>query len=198
MAEKSSSWREHLEPYERDGVALFDKDFLARWGDQDWDPGQDDRNAAGLFHIELVSRVTTQALGYSDGVEASALKSVYDLFERARTICASHIEARHFEPMVWHVLNHRVRPFTAKWHRRSSLPTFSALDATDEFRAELAELQPVLSLFDELLLELRDQTRPPPAVCRTAGFAVAGGNGAAGRREHRCQPQRRRAGSGGA
>ncbi|HYJ03842.1 MAG TPA: patatin-like phospholipase family protein [Chthoniobacterales bacterium] len=58
-------------------------------------------------------------------------------------------------------MNHQIRPFTAKWHRASERGSLSALDATDEFRAELSILQEVLGRFDRLLIHLRDG-RPAP------------------------------------
>src|SRR5262249_11463994 len=64
--------------------------------------------------------------------------------------------------LAWHVLNTRVRPFTAKWHRRRE--TLAALDATDIFRAELARLQEKLSGFDDLLVAIRDGEPPPEAA----------------------------------
>jgi hypothetical protein len=124
-------------------------------------PTDEDRAGAAEFHVQLVSRIATQELGYVDGRETAALASLRVLFETAREATASRREARHFETLLWHILNRHVRPFTAKWHRRSELPNFGALDTTDEFRAELTELQVLLNLFDELLLELRDLVPPP-------------------------------------
>ena len=57
----------------------------------------------------------------------------------------------------------QVRPFTAKWHRQSERGLLAALDATDEFRAQLLELQPILRRFDDCLVHLRDgQSAPRP------------------------------------
>jgi len=162
MATTASTWRQHLERYNRGSVDVFDAAFLERWGSQSWVPGDEDSAGAAEFHVQLVSRIATQHLGYIDGTEAAALASLRVLFEQAREATARRSKARHFETLLWHVLNRHVRPFTAKWHRRSELPNFGALDTTDEFRAELGELQIILNLFDELLLELRDGAAPPP------------------------------------
>jgi len=135
---------------------------MARWGNEPWNPSDDDRKAAGKLHIQIASRITTQRLGYLDGVEKTALESVFVLFQRLRDIGDALPECRHFDAIAWDVLNSHVRPFTAKWHRQSQRGALSALDATDEFRAELSELHPVLRRFDDLLLQLRDNCPPPP------------------------------------
>lgn len=150
-------WRDRLAHH----GALFDEAFLTSWGDELWEPNDADRKAAAELHVQLVSRITTQRLGYTDGVEATALKSVYDLFDKTRDITTRQFEGRHFDAFAWHVLNLHVRPFTAKWHRQSQRGALTALDATDLFRAELTDLQRVLSAFDDLLMEIRDGRSPP-------------------------------------
>lgn len=136
---------------------------MARLGAEMWAPGEADRKAASELHTQLTSRVSTQPIGYSDGDEVTALESIFRLFEHARTAADRNFGASHFDALVWHVLNGHVRPFTAHWHRQSKLGRLAALDATDEFRAKLANLQEVLIKFDQLLLELRDGQQPPSA-----------------------------------
>jgi hypothetical protein len=114
--------------------------------------------------MEISSRITSHGLGYSAGVEETALRSVYSLFGRTREICTKHPFAVHFSTIAWDVLNRHVRPFTAKWHRAAQAGALAALDATDEFRAELASLQPVLRCLDDLLLAIRDGERPSDRV----------------------------------
>jgi len=156
-------WREFLSPYSQGDGALFDNSFLERWGDQNWDPDTEDRTAAAKLQVQMISRITTQQLGYLEGVEKTALKSVYDLFEHTRTICTLHYDARHFSILAWHVLNTHVRPFTAKWHPVSERGMLSALDMTDEFRAELEALQGLLRHFEVLLAHVHDG-KPPPWI----------------------------------
>lgn len=147
------------------GIVLFDQSFIDRWGDQIWpqhDTGADDVTAAAKLHVQLISRITTQRLPYAEGVETAALKSVYELFGEARNIFKKHSEWRLTDAIAWHVLNTHVRPFTAKWHRQSERGAFSAVDATDAFRHELASLEKVLARFDTLLIEIRDNCSPPP------------------------------------
>jgi hypothetical protein len=155
-------WRDHLANFNDGDVRLFDEAFLRRWGDRVWMPGADDKTAAALLHVELASRIATQKLGYTQGVETAALTSVYLLFEQTRKICEAWPGARHLCDVAWDVLNRHVRPFTAKWHDKSEAGLLRSLDATDDFRAELAALQPVLRRFDLLLLEIRDGARPLP------------------------------------
>jgi hypothetical protein len=85
------TWHDKLTPYNADGIVLFGREFLQRWGRQEWPPHDDpasvdDITAATKMHVQLISRITTQRLPYADGVEAAALKSVYQLFGEAREI----------------------------------------------------------------------------------------------------------------
>jgi len=149
------TWNEFLGPYQRDAQLLSDT-FMLRWGGETWNPSGDDRAAAAKLHTQITSRITTQRLGYLDGVEKSALDSVFALFQKTRDIADQHSDCRHFDAIAWDVLNNRVRPFTAKWHRASERGALAGLDATDEFRAELSGLQQVLHCFDRLLIHVRD------------------------------------------
>ncbi|MEO8351936.1 MAG: hypothetical protein ABI680_09405 [Chthoniobacteraceae bacterium] len=154
-----TTWKDFLEPYQSIDGELLSAEFMRRWGAESWEPNDDDRKAAAKLHTQIISRITTQRLGYLDGVEVTALTSVYTLFQSTRDIAHEHPEARHFDAIAWDVLNNQVRPFTAKWHRASERGALSALDATDEFRAELNSRQEVLTRFDHLLLHLRDGRR---------------------------------------
>jgi len=151
-----TTWQDFLEPYQPAGGKLLSVEFMRRWGSERWEPNDEDRQAAAQLHTQITSRITTQRLGYLDGVEVTALTSVYTLFQSTRDIAHAHPGARHFDAIAWDVLNNQVRPFTAKWHRASERGALSALDATDEFRAELSSRQDVLTRFDRLLLHLRD------------------------------------------
>ncbi|MEY2562424.1 MAG: hypothetical protein QOH88_617 [Verrucomicrobiota bacterium] len=150
------TWADFLRPYQTAGPQLFSATFLQRWGGEEWEPNDEDRKAGAKLHTQLASRITTQRLGYLDGVEKTALDSVYSLFEKTRKLGDEYPGARHFDAIAWDVMNTRIRPFTAKWHRASESGVLGALDATDEFRAELSALQVVLERFDRLLLHLRD------------------------------------------
>ncbi|PWC40167.1 patatin-like phospholipase family protein [Azospirillum sp. TSO22-1] len=172
MADQAAqTWRDRLEKYNGSNE-LFDAAFLAQWGGETWFPQPADKIAAAALHTQIMSRITVQRLGYSDGVEATALDSVYKLFEKARDIVDRNFGCKHFEAIAWHVLNTHVRPFTAKWHWRSQAGELGAVDATDEFRAELGSLQKKLRDFDRLLVEMRDGEPPPPAPDATLASAI--------------------------
>jgi hypothetical protein len=158
------TWAEFLDQYQRGRPALFSEPFLRRWANEPWKPKENDRKAASKLHIQLTSRITTQRLGYLEGVEKTALESLYALFQSTRDIAGEFPDGHHFEALAWDVLNTHVRPFTAKWHQGSELGLLAALDATDDFRAELNDLQPVLRRFDDLLIYLRDGNAPPAAA----------------------------------
>lgn len=153
--------------------SLFSPGFLDRWQDAPWAPVQDDREAAARLHTEIASRIASQRLGYLDGVEKTALESVYALFPRTREICDRHLGSTHFHAVAWDVLNTRVRPFTARWHRASESGALAALDATDDFRAELAALQDELARFDDLLLRIRDGKAPPPRPAEDSASGIS-------------------------
>lgn len=149
-------WGELLEAANRSRPHLFANSPLPSRAAAAPDPTDEDRTAAGRLHIQLVSRIATQALPYVDGEEVAALTSVYQLFKEARTIFDEHPQCGLLNDLVWHVLNVHVRPFTAKWHRLSERGALEALDATDTFRDELARLQPILRRMDALLVAIRD------------------------------------------
>ncbi|WP_413711813.1 hypothetical protein [Rhizobium sp. Rhizsp82] len=129
----------------------FGEQFLKVHGARLWDMTDDDKLAAHEFRVQLYSRISTQKLNYGDGVEKAALTSVYKLFDYAREASQKHIESQNFELIVWHVLNNEVRPFTASWHLRSNAGALKALDSSDEFREDLANLQPKLVVLDAVL-----------------------------------------------
>lgn len=162
-------WADVLSRYDADGSPLFGGAYLACHGDLEWDPCQADSEAAGALHVQLVSRVATQPLGYSEGDERAALGSIHQLFSQTRAIATAHHGANHFDGIVWHVLNGHVRPFTAKWHRRSEQGALDALDASDIFRSELVRLRRTLLLLDDLMLLLRDGTPRRPVGEKARG-----------------------------
>jgi len=126
--------------------ATFNETFFKQHGNRPWAPTEADQRAALSLHIELISRVATQHLDYSRGVEEAALTSIYELFGRTRSLCSSNLGCSTFEIIAWHALNSKVRPFTARWHSVSQAGGLRALDTSDEFRAELETVQ--LSMVD--------------------------------------------------
>jgi hypothetical protein len=158
-------WRDKLSDLRAGDQPLFDQAFLAAWGNEPWQPEDADRKAATELHVQLISRITTQRLEYTDGVELAALDSVHKLFDKLRDITSKNLGCRHVDTIAWHVINNRVRPFTAKWHRLGERGALAALDGTDVFRAELTVVQAALSHLDDLMVEIRDG-RPAPVPAR--------------------------------
>lgn len=150
--ENERTWETVLKGWSGKG-RLFGPDFLHRYGNLRWSLWKaGDIAAAAEFHIELISRVATRRLGYREGDEATALKSMHLLFERARQLTASPGAEGAFGIVVWHTLNAHVRPFTSKWHKKSEQGALRALDATDIFRGELEGVQDRLSELSDVLV----------------------------------------------
>lgn len=153
----TETWKQHLSNLSGQSSNCFDADFFERFGDRIWKPSRGDVVAAHVFHVELISRIATQPLGYSSGVEQSALTSIFELFGRARVLTQQEVDCQTFETVVWHILNTYVRPFTAKWHARSKAGDLNALDSSDIFRTELRHIQNCLVALDDVLNSIREK-----------------------------------------
>lgn len=116
-------------------------------------PSDHDREAAWALYIELVTRITTQPLPRDDGDEQAALDSVYRLFGLTREILKAPggRHAREFAKIAIVVLNQKVRPFTARWHRLALGGAFQEPAQRLVFRGELEALQEVLLHYTRLL-----------------------------------------------
>ena len=147
-------------------ATLNHRELLEKWGlsglklslgflEAEFKPADADRNAAWELYVELLTRVTTQHLLPDDGDEKIALDSVYALFALTRDILKRHgsgcIE---FAKLAVPVLNQIVRPFTARWHKRALAGGFNDAAQRATFRAELAQLQPVLMRYARALADL--------------------------------------------
>jgi len=123
--------------------------------DADWAPKDPDKDAAWELYVELLTRITTQALATDHGDEKTALDSVHALFGITRDILKRHGKyGTAFAKLAIPVLNQYVRPFTAKWHRLCTQGKFADPRYCLEFRHELAELQVRLRLYTRALAEL--------------------------------------------
>ena len=144
------------------------RDFLEKWGlsslklnlgflEGSFAPRDPDRAAAWDLYIELLTRVTTQALPPEDGDEKTALDSVYALFKETRKILRRHGSGcGEFAKLAIPVLNQIIRPFTAKWHRLSLAAAFQEAARCREFRQDLAVLQPRLRNYAKALAAMAD------------------------------------------
>jgi hypothetical protein len=103
----------------------------------------------------LLTRITTQYLPPEDGDEEAALQSVFVIFPLTREILRKHGSgAGEFAKLAIPVLNQIIRPFTAKWHRRSLAGAFKNPERCREFRDELAALQPRLRDYTRALADM--------------------------------------------
>lgn len=142
------------------------KDLFEKWNltglkvktpilDLDWKPSDPDKEAAWDLYVELLTRITTQPLPDEDGVEQTALDSIYALFSITRETLKDHGRSCiQFAKIAIVVLNQVVRPFTAKWHRKSQNGAFASPDDCQQFRQELQVLQTQLRNYTRLLAEL--------------------------------------------
>lgn len=113
------------------------------------------KKAAWDLYIELLTRITTQRLDVEHGDEGIALSSVYSLFSTTRQIIKENgKDCIEFTKIAVVILNQKIRPFTAKWHKASMSGGFSDKATRHEFRQELAELQNVLSVYTQMLAEM--------------------------------------------
>ena len=142
--------------------------LLEKWGmtslkitppflQMEWTPKAADKNAAWALYIELLTRITTQPLPIEHGDEKTALDSVYSLFATTREVIREYgPECIHFTKIAIVVLNQVIRPFTAKWHRKSIAGGFEDETERNDFRDELAALQKELRKYSRMLADIAD------------------------------------------
>jgi hypothetical protein len=144
------------------------KDLIENWGltslklkagflETEWKPTDPDKDAAWDLYVELLTRITTQALPDQDGIEKTALDSIYSIFPTTRSILKSRgRQCVEFTKLAVIVLNQIVRPFTAKWHKLSTDGSFSNPEICQQFRQELAILQSQLIIYAKALSDIAD------------------------------------------
>ena len=143
-------WHKWLEKWDMTSLKIS-----APFLEMEWNPSEPDKEAAWDLYIELLTRITTQALAESDGDEKTALESIYSLFPTTRSIIKHYGRGcNEFTKLAVVVLNQKVRPFTAKWHKGSIENTFGAPEARKKFRDELQQLQAVLRTYTAMLAEM--------------------------------------------
>ena len=112
-------------------------------------------NAAWDLYIELLTRTTIQTLEPEHGDEDTALQSIFSLFSITRSVIKEYgKDCITFTRMAVLILNQKIRPFTAKWHKVSISGGFRNSDRCSEFRKELIELQQVLSIYTQMLAKM--------------------------------------------
>jgi hypothetical protein len=123
--------------------------------EMDWSPKDSDKDAAWDMYIELLTRITTQPLSDTDGLEKTALESIYSIFGITRGIIKQHgRDCEGFARIAIVILNQIIRPFTARWHKLSSDGAFNDSERCKAFREELKELQAKLTNYSKMLAEI--------------------------------------------
>jgi len=121
----------------------------------DWSPQEADKDAAWDMYIELLTRITTQPLSDDDGIEQTALESVYNIFGITREIIKHHgRDCVGFARIAIVILNQIIRPFTAHWHKLSSEGAFNETEKCILFRDELKQLQVKLTNYSKMLADI--------------------------------------------
>ena len=140
--------------------------WLERWGmtslkinfkflEMQWEPKDEDKNAAWELYIEMLTRTATQYLEPEHGDEKTALDSIFKLFSLTRNIIKSHKrDCIEFAKIAIIILNQKIRPFTAKWHKEMLSDAFKSKEKCKIFREELALLQKDLRIYTHLLSEM--------------------------------------------
>ena len=140
-------WKKWLENWDMTSLKIKPP-FL----EMEWNPNDGDKNAAWELYIELLTRITTQPLHAMHGDESTALASIHELFPLTRKIIKSNgRNCTEFTKIAIIVLNQKIRPFTAKWHKLSLDGAFSNSNKCIEFREDLMELQSTLNTYTQML-----------------------------------------------
>lgn len=114
-----------------------------------------DKKAAWELYVEMLTRVISQPLNEQHGVEIIALESIFSLFPTTREILKKYGSGCiNFAKIAIVVLNQKVRPFTAKWHKISNESGFEKEDIKLIFRKELEELRIEMKNYMMLLSDI--------------------------------------------
>lgn len=139
------------------------QDWFENWGiaglkisagfmQMEWQPRPEEEQAAWELYIELITRVAIQPLGKGQGDEAAALGSIFSLFEVTRDLLKQKgRKAEVFSKIAVVILNQKIRPFTAKWHKRVLDNQLEKPEEKESFRKELEQIQGVLRGYAAML-----------------------------------------------
>lgn len=114
-----------------------------------------DKSAAWEMYVELLTRISTQFLEPEEGDEQTALNSIYSIFNLTRGIVKKYgFECIGFTKIAMIILNQKIRPFTAKWHKLSLENAFNDKDMCLDFRNDLKSLQRELREYTRMLADI--------------------------------------------
>lgn len=123
----------------------------------EWTPKEADKDAAWALYIELLTRITTQPLPVEHGDERTTLDSVYSLFAITREVIKEQgRDCINFTKIAIVVLNQVIRPFTAKWHRKSLAGDFELESERSVFREEFVLIQMELRKYSRMLADIAE------------------------------------------
>ena len=114
-------------------------------------PSGPDAVAAHVFLTEILTRISTQRLHFSEGDEKVALDSLYELFGLARDTIKDHVGCVAFSDRTVAFLNGDFRSFMAKWHRKRLAGELDTRDGAVEFRTALRGIQDTFRTFAQVL-----------------------------------------------
>jgi hypothetical protein len=146
------NWKSKLERWGLDSLKLktgfLEADFSMKDGDKE---------AAWKLYVELLTRITTQALPTGSGDEETALDSIYSLFATTRQVLKEQgRECVQFTKLAVIVLNQVVRPFTAEWHPKMLAGDLKKPQECLVFHEELVALQVELRKYSRALADLAE------------------------------------------
>lgn len=122
--------------------------------EMEWSPKDADKDAAWELYVELLTRITTQALDAQSGTEESALDSVHSIFKTTRDVLKHQgRDCIQFSKIAIVIVNQIIRPFTSKWHRVVELDQMDD-SRRIEFRNDLRDLQIKLISYTHMLSEI--------------------------------------------
>lgn len=142
------------------------QDWFENWGitglkisagfmQMEWQPKPEEEQAAWELYIELITRVATQPLGKDQGDEAAALTSIFSLFEVTRNLLKEKgRKAEVFSKVAVVILNQKIRPFTATWHKRVLDNRLEKPEEKALFLRELEQIQNMLRGYAAMLAKV--------------------------------------------
>ena len=148
------TWEAWLKVWE-----IEDPGLDAERANEFWSPSDADRALAWDIYVELQTRIAVQTLKDDEGDDATALKSIADLFNLSRDSMRQHgLECANAGTLLTAFLNQKVRGFTAKWHKQSLEEKWKDDPGAKhpKLRTALKELQPVLRTVAKALSSVSD------------------------------------------
>ncbi|MBK8759005.1 MAG: hypothetical protein IPM03_00895 [Sulfuritalea sp.] len=144
------TWGEWLRKRDMASLRLGDR-FLA----MEWRPRDEDKLAAWQLYVELLTRTAARPPDKDFSDEKADLESINSIIEITRQILRPlSRDSMEFAKIAILALNQVVRPFTAKWNRRSVEGAFAGSDSRRSFGEELSALTATLRKIARMLADM--------------------------------------------